>query len=68
MGFIEWAMTMVKLPNLEFKEVEQLVEALEHYCAALRCAQSKDTSEYVGLTKMLKLRLKPDLSVTILTE
>jgi hypothetical protein len=35
---------MVKLPNLELKEVERIVEALDHYCSALSAAKSEDTA------------------------
>jgi hypothetical protein len=46
-------MTMVKFPNLELEEVKRIVEALEHYCAALRAAQRDDESEYARLAEML---------------
>jgi hypothetical protein len=49
-------MTMVKLPNLELKEVERIIEALDHYCAALSATQSEDTPEYARLAEMLKRR------------
>lgn len=47
---------MVKLPDLELKEVERIVEALDHYCAALHVTQREDTPEYARLAKMLKRR------------
>jgi hypothetical protein len=50
-------MTMVKLPNLERKELERIVEALDHYCAALCVIQSEDTAEYTRLAEMLKRRV-----------
>jgi hypothetical protein len=55
------AITMVKLPDLELKEVEQIVEALEHYRAVLGAARSEDASEYAHLVKMLGGRLKAQL-------
>jgi hypothetical protein len=39
-------MTLVKLPNLERQEVERIVEALDHYCAALYATQNGDAAEY----------------------
>jgi hypothetical protein len=47
---------MVKLPNLELKEVERIVEALDYYCSALSAAKSEDTPEYAQLVEMLKRR------------
>jgi hypothetical protein len=47
-------MSLVKLPNLERKEVERIVEALDHYCAALCANQSGDATEYARLSEMLK--------------
>ena len=55
-------MTMVKLPNLERKEVERIVEALDYYCATLCATQSGDTPEYARLAEMLKRRARIPLS------
>jgi hypothetical protein len=49
-------MIMVKLPSLELKEVQRIVEALDYYRAARRAAQPEDTEEYAGLVEMLKRR------------
>ena len=51
---LKWAMIMVKLPNLELKEVERIVEALDHHGAALSAAQSEDALEYARLAEMLR--------------
>lgn len=51
---------MVKLPGLELKEVERIVDALEHYGA-----QNVDAPEYARLAEMLrrKARIKSPSSV-----
>lgn len=50
---IEWAMTMVKLPGLELKEVERIVDALEHYGA-----QNVNAPEYLQLAEMLRRKAR----------
>jgi hypothetical protein len=47
-------MIMVKLPNLELKEVERIVEALGHHGAALSAAQNGDAPEYARLAEILR--------------
>jgi hypothetical protein len=49
---------MIKLPNLELKEMERIIEALDHYCAALGAAQSEHAPEYARLAEMLKSRVR----------
>ena len=65
---LHWAMTMVKLPDLEFKEVERVVEALEHYVASLQVTQSADASDYARLAEMLDRRLKAQRGRAVLNE
>ena len=50
------AITMVEsFLDLELKgEVQQIVEALEYYCVALRATSSTDASEHARLAEMLK--------------
>ncbi len=47
---------MVKMPNLERKEVERIVEALDYYCAILGSDPNKDAAEYARLAEILKRR------------
>lgn len=61
-------MTMVKLPDLEFKEAERVVEALEHYAAFLNAIQSADASEYARLAEMLERRLRAQRGRSVLNE
>jgi len=53
-----WAMTMIKLPNLELKEVELIVEALDHYRGTLSATQCGDKPEYARLVELLKRRAR----------
>lgn len=46
-------MTMVKLPGLELKEVERIVDALEHYGA-----QNVNAPEYLQLAEMLRRKAR----------
>lgn len=55
-------MTMVKMPNLERREVERIVEALDYYCAALCADQCEDATEYARLAEMLKRRARISLT------
>ncbi len=59
---------MVKLPDLEFREVERLVEALEHYAAFSNATQSADAPEYARLGEMLDRRLRAQRGRSILNE
>jgi len=45
---------MVKLPNLELKEVERIVLALDHCGAALSAVESGEAPEYTKLAEMLR--------------
>ena len=47
-------MTVVKLPCLDFQEVERIVAALEYYIAALPAADSVEAFEYERLSAMLR--------------
>jgi len=51
-------MTMIKLPNLELKEVELIVEALDHYRGTLSATQCGDKPEYARLVELLKRRAR----------
>lgn len=53
MDLLELAMTIVKLPGLELKEVERIVDALEHYGA-----ENMDAPEYAQLAEMLRRRAR----------
>jgi hypothetical protein len=51
---------MVKLPALEGKEVQRLVEAIEYYCAHVTDAgrEPEDVQPYEHLAVMLRQRAK----------
>jgi hypothetical protein len=50
-------MTMVKLPTLEFEEVQRIVNALKHCGDTVCVAQGADAAGYARLADMLELRL-----------
>jgi hypothetical protein len=49
-------MTMVKLPNLDAKEVQWIIQAMEHYCHNI---QTNERDGYQQLLAMLKCREHP---------
>jgi hypothetical protein len=52
-------MTLVKLPNLDPKEIQWIIQAMEHYCTHIQADQQDG---YERLLEMLKHRASKSIS------